>query len=168
MMKQLLSKGLPLMHTFHKWNRLFSLVRDGSSFVSFLHRVRKDKKTLAVVETTRGEKFGFYANDTWKNRPGAAAFYGNGESFLFRWEEGAVRVWKWSGQDNYFQLCDEGGGRIIMGGGGGFGVCLEDDFTRGSSAPCGTFGVDEPMCGRAEGGVFDILNFEVFGFVGEL
>ncbi|GMI34810.1 hypothetical protein TeGR_g591 [Tetraparma gracilis] len=38
---------------------------DGSSFVSFLHRARKDKKTLAVVETTRGEKFGSYANEKW-------------------------------------------------------------------------------------------------------
>ena len=168
MMKQLLATGLPLLHTFHKWDRLFSILRDGSSFHTFLANVKKSRKTLAVIETNEGKVFGFYAGETWKNRVGSAAFYGNGESFLWKLDEvGNVVVYKWTGGNSFFQLCDATKGQIAMGGGGGgeFGVCVDDDFMRGTSGACGTFGNEGPLSDEP---CFDVINFEVYGFVGEL
>mmetsp|Transcript_11067 Transcript_11067/g.23203 ORF Transcript_11067/g.23203 Transcript_11067/m.23203 type:complete len:86 (+) Transcript_11067:1790-2047(+) len=62
--------------------------------------------------------------------------------------------------------------RIIAFGGGtvggedeGFGLCLEDGFARGSTSRCEAFGND-PLVVRGEpGGLFDVLDVEVWGFV---
>jgi len=101
-----------------------------------------------------------------------------------------VNIYRWTGANQYFQLCDIQRGRIAMGGGGeesDFGICFEDDFSRGSSGPCDTFGNWRPLAmsssstcsitsksqrGRnaALGGgctstSFDLMDFEVYGFI---
>ena len=53
-----------------------------------------------------------------------------------------------------------------MGGGGDsgtFGLCLEDNFSRGTSGPCATFGSKEGLVGGKW--EFDILGVECYGFV---
>ena len=81
-----------------------------------------------------------------------------------------VKVWKWTGSNSFFQLCDPDRSLVAMGGGGSgegsFGICVEDDFSRGTTGPCGTFGNDRGLA--EEGGTFEIVNFEVYSFVGEL
>ena len=61
-----------------------------------------------------------------------------------------------------------GGGGGSKGGGNddieeGFGLCLEDGFSRGTTSRCEAFGND-PLV-RGNGGVFGILDVEVWGFV---
>lgn len=69
--------------------------------------------------------------------------------------------------NSFFQLCDQDTSRLAIGGGNGsFALCVEDDFNRGTSGPSETYGNEECLCGGGEGdGWFEILNFEVYGFV---
>ena len=84
-------------------------------------------------------------------------------------KEPKVSVFKWSGRNRYIQLLDIHKGRVALGGGGtdkeglpGFGLCLEDNFARGTSAPNDTFGNEFPLTGDSEG--FSILDIEVWTF----
>jgi len=144
-----------------------------------LKKCEMHSKTLLVVQTSTGERFGAYATDIWGNRVGEPKFYGNGESFLFKvggalgsegsggdgGKEEEVTVYKWTGENTLFQLLDVKNSRLALGGGGlggQFGLCIDDDFTCGTTGPCETYGNREGLC---EGGVFDIVGFEVYGFV---
>ena len=196
--------SLPIQHRFSKWVRLFSLLRDGASFSTLLYKCKSHERTVLVIETDRGERFGGYAADIWQRADG---FYGKGESFLFKvigesrgdgnsievsvvscGQAGRLlllllsfftcarqlskartnpilQVYKWTGANSFHQLCDSKASRIAMGGGGPvgqFGICIEDDFQRGTSGPNETYGNKEPLVNG--GGYFDVINLEVYGF----
>jgi len=182
---------LPIGLHHRPWKRIYSLSRDGDSFVSFEKHITNwnakfgDSSTLLVVKTTKGEVIGGYADAiaTSSPRPGTA------RSCLFRAEkDGSFTVY--DGKQNSLGTFFEGsphrlksGGtegsskkilldstrRIIAFGGGlgmksgdGFGLCLEDGFARGTTARCEAF-CNEPL---VEGdGVFKVLDVEVYGFV---
>ena len=55
------------------------------------------------------------------------------------------------------------GGGVGMKSGEGFGLSLEDGFARGTTACCDAFS-NEPLV-EGNGGVFDVLDVEVWGFV---
>lgn len=46
------------------------------------------------------------------------------------------------------------------GGGGSFGLLLEDDFASGCTGPCETFG-NEPLCSES---MFQVATLELWGF----
>ncbi|KAJ1463237.1 hypothetical protein M885DRAFT_504844 [Pelagophyceae sp. CCMP2097] len=69
-----------------------------------------------------------------------------------------VRKYAWTGGNSYFMKCTETS--IAMGGGGAFGLLLDDDFTRGSTGRSETFG-NAPLCAQEH---FPVLNFECWGF----
>lgn len=80
-------------------------------------------------------------------------------------QPGIVKVYRWSGKNHYNQLCHTGMGKLAMGGGGigcSFGLCIQDNFTRGSSGPCDTYGTTEPL--TKKGDHFEVMDFEVYGF----
>jgi hypothetical protein len=163
-----LMKFVPLNLHGRSLLRLYSITRDGDSFAAFLGRVKGHKNTLIVVQTTRGDILGGFADASWhqacKTKNGC--FFGTGTSFLFsinpRECEDSVRVFLWRGINEYSQLCRWTDGAIGMGGGGGsFGIFLQDDFTRGTSGPCETYGNIQPLSNSE---CFDVLNFEVYGF----
>lgn len=177
-MKCLLSSGgLPQSLNFCKWKRLYSLARDGDSFKTFLTKVEGHDRTVLVVKTSRHELFGGYADTRWEarhQRHQSHEFYGSAQACLFRFLGGpggvngsdtsaGVRVYKWSGANRYIQLCDQSKRSIAFGGGGNegeFGLCIEDDFRRGTTGHCTTF-ENDPLC---EEGYFDIQDLEVWGF----
>lgn len=75
-----------------------------------------------------------------------------------------INVYRWSGKNRYIQLCDSHNKMIAFGGGGddgAFGVCVQDDFQRGSTGPCDTFDND-PLC---ESGSFDVVDVEFWEFL---
>ncbi|KAL7437282.1 hypothetical protein ACHAXH_005682 [Discostella pseudostelligera] len=77
--------------------------------------------------------------------------------------ENDVIIYKWSGANRYIQLCDASRKTIAFGGGGeegDFGLCIEDDFRRGTSGHCSTF-ENEALC---EEGYFFVMDLEVWGF----
>ena len=64
--------------------------------------------------------------------------------------------------DAYRRIIAFGGGEKISGD-EGFGLSLEDGFARGTTARCAAFD-NEPLVSD-QGGVFDVVNVEVWGFV---
>lgn len=183
---------IPIGLHHRPWKRIYSLSRDGDSFVSFEKHITDwnakfgDSSTLLVVKTTKGEVIGGYADAiaTSSPRPGTA------RSCLFRAEKDDTFT-VYDGKQNSIGTFFEGsphrlksGGiegsskkilldstrRIIAFGGGlgmksgdGFGLCLEDGFARGTTARCEAF-CNEPLV-EGNGGVFDVLDVEVYGFV---
>jgi len=173
-MKSLISSGaLPPSLNFCKWKRLYSLTRDGDSFEQFLRLVGTHDRTVLVVKTTHGRLFGGYADTRWEAkhfRQHSNSFYGSAQACLFRFpnygsgrREDKISIYKWSGANRYIQLCDFGKRTVAFGGGGtggGFGLCIEDDFRRGTTGHCSTF-ENEALC---EEGYFDVMDMEVWGF----
>ena len=177
------SGGLPLSLGFCRWKRCYSLSRDGDSFEQFLRLVAGQERTVLAIRTTRGDVFGGYAAAPWEARHShryASEFYGSAQACLFRCrpvvdrgdqggarqeeEDGGVVMYPWSGANRYIQLCDATRRMLAFGGGGvegDFGLCVEDDFRRGTTGHCSTF-ENEALCKE---GYFDILDLEVWGFV---
>ena len=169
---------LPPSVRYCRWRRLYSLARDGDSFEAFLRHVAGWKRTLLVLSTSRGDVFGAYADSAWENQGHSlgATFYGSAQASLWRIESkndntggsnsssgSKVIVYKWTGVNRYIQLCDPQAKLLALGGGGDdgeFGLCVENDFQRGSTGSCETFG-NEPLCSQDR---FDIVDLECYGF----
>ena len=184
-MESLISSGcLPPSLNFCKWKRLYSLARDGDSFEQFLRLVDGHERTVLVVLTTHGRMFGGYADSRWEarhTRHSASDFYGSAQACLFRFpnygataaaaggggqggDEDRIIIYKWSGSNRYIQLCDAAKRALAFGGGGDngyFGLCIEDDFRRGTTGHCSTF-ENEALC---EEGYFECEDLEVWGFI---
>lgn len=166
-MKSLIeSGGLPPSLNYCKWKRLYSLARDGDSFETFLRLVEGHDRTVLVVKSTLNELFGGYADTRWEARGmhrQANEFYGSAQACLFRFVQDDVTIYKWSGANRYIQLCDAAKRTVAFGGGGDegvFGLCVEEDFRRGTTGHCSTF-ENEQLC---EDGYFDVVDVEVWGF----
>jgi hypothetical protein len=120
----------------------------------------------------------------------AGAYYGGGESFLWRADAdstSSVKVWKWTGRNDYVALCEPdsisfGGGYVFFSffffcpdnpelltlyvtSDGHYGLFLDDTLFDGSTAPCPTFG-NEVLCGtpgRNGEARFECVGVEVWG-----
>jgi hypothetical protein len=73
-----------------------------------------------------------------------------------------LHIYKWTGSNTYSQVCDVDDGQLAMGGGGAFGLIIEDNFSRGTTGRCSTFG--NPPLVPTPRGIFEIVDFEVYGF----
>jgi TLD len=158
--------GLPPSQAYCRWKRLYSLARDGDSFDAFLQLVQGYSHTLLVIKTTRDVIFGGYADTEWKSQhQGNPEFFGSAQAFLFRIDSrNEVRVYKWTGSNRYIQFIDHKHSMLAFGGGGdegAFGLCIENDFQRGSTGTCSTF-ENEPLCDDENFGIVDV---ECYGFL---
>lgn len=171
MIVQLVDQALPPAVKTMQWRRVFALGRDGDSFLTMLDHCDGYSNTLVVIETSKGDVIGGFAAAPWKGGGrrsfSGSEFYGNGLSFLFSTypvhstQDNPLDIYKWTGSNTYCQICDDG--QLAMGGGGSFGLIINDNFSCGTSGRCSTFG-NEPLV-PGLGGTFDVINFEVYGFV---
>lgn len=60
--------GLPWSMQDTQWERLFASTRDGTSFGTFMRRVRGRGQTVVVAKTSDGKVVGGYATDVWSGR----------------------------------------------------------------------------------------------------
>lgn len=75
-----------------------------------------------------------------------------------------IHVYKYTGLNRYIQYCDSAQRMLAFGGGGeegSFGLCVEQEFQRGSTGHCDTFD-NVPLC-RQEN--FRIVDVELWGFL---
>jgi len=162
-------KGLPPSILFAKWKRLYSLLRDGDTFeASFLRKVRGHNRTLLIIQTTNNEIMAAFSDSAWESssKCNTPRFYGSAQACLFAIEKTTkkVNVFKWSGANRYIQVCDVHSKMVAFGGGGKegeFGLCVENDFSIGSTGPCDTF-KNEPLCSEE---CFEVMNVECWGFM---
>jgi LmbE family N-acetylglucosaminyl deacetylase len=173
-MNDIREKILPPSLQLRPWKRIYSLSRDGDSFISFQKLVgdwnskNRQHCTLLVVKTTQGEVIGGYADvpfvQTVKHPSG-----GGSGSCLFKVQDSDIIVYgKNSGGDKRVVL--DSTRRMVGFGSGsregsqedGFGLCLNDGFLRGTTARCEAFDNQPLVIGRD---VFEVTDVEVWGFV---
>lgn len=80
-MQQIARFVLPKQLTFRKWQRLFSLARDGHKFDECMKRIHTKSQTLLVVRSTKGEIFGGYADSSWE--PDNYEYHGGEQTKIF-------------------------------------------------------------------------------------
>jgi len=163
------------------WKRIYSLVRDGDSFVAFRkqlehwHGSQGHQSSILVVKTTTGELIGGYASIPIV--PLASSLGSAAGSCLFRFNtkdyndtEKIVEVYGKSFTATKKIVFDATRCIIAFGGGDdsdgideGFGLCLDDNFARGTTARCSAFQNDSLVFNQD--GIFDVLDIEIWGFV---
>ncbi|KAK6904580.1 hypothetical protein I203_105396 [Kwoniella mangroviensis CBS 8507] len=153
------------------WTLLFSLDQHGASLSTLYRLVERYGQThrtsgnLLVVRDGRGNRFGAYINESIVKREGT--YYGTGESFLFKLDPvSGVQVYRWTGKNQYFALCESG--FISFGGGDGtYGLLLDSTFTQNSSATCPAY--DNEILSESsprksqKASLFDCVGLEVWG-----
>lgn len=171
--QQLMDDGLPRSLRMYKWKRIFCIAKDGDLFFTMMEKCEQFKHTLVVLRTTEGNVLGGFASEQWKAQDGFSkrhSYFGTGTCFLFSdFPENSdmnkdLSVYKWSGCNDYCQICDPDKRQIAMGGGAGdFGLVIDDSFLRGSTGHCATF--NNPPLVPGVDGTFDVLEFEVYGLM---
>ena len=89
------------------WTLLYSLDQHGISLNTLYARCQDAKgSALFVVRDAGGTVFGAWLGDGI--HPSKGAYYGSGESFLWQAapDGGRVRVFKWTGRNDYVALCE--------------------------------------------------------------
>jgi hypothetical protein len=185
-MKEISRRGLPASVRLMTWTRAYSLRRDGDYFGTMFDKCSFFKHTLIVIKTTDGDLLGGYADTPWGEHQnstglqGSCNFFGSGQAFIFanfpdlteeekeeeklgRKSTDLMHFYRWSGENEYCQICDVDKGSMGMGGGGEFGWFVQRDFTIGSTGRCFTF--RNPPLTKGNDGSFHILDVEVYGFI---
>ena len=180
----------------YTWQRLYSTARDGDAFVTFTNRVQGERRTLVVVKAVAASNtahdhpvllVGAYSDVEWQTS-GSPVFVCGVNMRLFRCPflpndndddadgndddaQSNMQVYKWTQKNRFGALCDRSKQRIAFGGGGEasqFGLCIDSNFTRGTSATCPTFDNPPLVTGdkdiKKDDDVFEILDMEVYGF----
>lgn len=148
-----LAVAMPPRYHMGKWTLEYSMKRDGVSLHTLLRKAVNKAPTLLVFKDRGGGIFGCYAAERWRN---SAAYYGNGETFVFQLSARAAKegvdvtgesgsdghYWRWSRKNSYFQhssVNSDGQKYIAVGGGGHFALLIDEELGSGSSGECETF-----------------------------
>lgn len=78
----LLSLYLLSLNRFKEYHLLFSIERDGTSMDTFYNQVKQNYDTFIIIMDEDDEVFGSYTEERWTK--GKRGFYGNGETFIFK------------------------------------------------------------------------------------
>ncbi|GJE96157.1 TLD-domain-containing protein [Phanerochaete sordida] len=150
------------------WTLLYSLDQHGISLNTLYTRCAAHTGgALLVIRDSNDVVFGAWMGEGIHMSKGA--YYGSGESFLWKlMSEDKLRVFKWTGRNEYVALCEPE--YISFGGGEGhYGLYVDATLMDGSSAHCPTFD-NEPLCSpgprQGEGVTFECVGLEVWGIGG--
>lgn len=112
---------------------------------------------IFALKSDTDEVFGAFSNQTLQRRQG---HYGNGETFLWKLDPTSHALVKYpsTGKNNYF-LVSEADYVAVGCGAGKFGLWLDGDLFKGSTAPVPTFD-NEALCQRPE---FECQGVEIWG-----
>jgi len=146
------------------WTLLYSLDQHGISLSTLYTRCQNHPGgALLAIRDAGDTVFGAWVGDGL--HPSKGAYYGGGESFLWKMYGEELKVYKWAGKNDYVALCEPD--YISFGGGDGhYGLYLDDTLLDGSSARSITFG-NEPLCSKGprkgENVAFECVGLEIWG-----
>jgi hypothetical protein len=130
---------LPESLQMQNFKLAYSMLNDGSDVSSFYKKARPHKNSILLIQTTDGTEFGCFTASAWHEE---SSYYGTGVSLMFRFKHQSaddIDVYKWTGRNTLFQYSTDA--KIAIGGGGdGFGIVLEKDFSSCASYSCDTYG----------------------------
>ncbi|CAF3472950.1 unnamed protein product [Rotaria socialis] len=147
---------------------VFTTDEHGFRLQTLLNKVDELEYSILVVKTTNGEIFGAFCAGLWSDRRNRA-YFGCGESFLFTLIP-KQKKYVWVGQQQpannrqnqvkreMFLFVDND--KLIIGGGNGDGLCIDQSLCEGQTAHCETFD-NEPLCSQS---FFSISVLEMITF----
>jgi len=151
----LLVPFLPRRYASSDWSLLYSTDKHGISINTFYSKVKEKGPTILLIEDSNHYVFGAFVSESWKSD--YQGYYGTGETFLFTLRP-KLSVYKWTQQDNYFILSSMQS--LSIGGGGTYGLWIDNEFHEGSSSECTTF-LNSCLSSTQ---IFKCIYVEIWGF----
>eukprot|EP01114_Cavostelium_apophysatum_P002458 TRINITY_DN12197_c0_g2_i1.p1 TRINITY_DN12197_c0_g2~~TRINITY_DN12197_c0_g2_i1.p1 ORF type:complete len:771 (-),score=201.43 TRINITY_DN12197_c0_g2_i1:36-2348(-) len=142
-----------------KLSRLKLLYRcssHGFSLNTMIIKAKRASPLVLLIKTKERHVLGAFITCALEKTP---TYIGNGEMFLFTFHP-HPRKFGWSTHNQFFFMIDTRPS-VIIGGGTGCGLWLDDELDRGSSEFCETFG-NEQLNGEEKD--FRCIELELFGF----
>ncbi|XP_065678047.1 nuclear receptor coactivator 7 isoform X3 [Hydra vulgaris] len=131
-----LYRRLPSRAVGHSWELVYSTSVHGISLLTLYRNFQSyESPALIIIKDEKDVVFGSFLSEPPKISDG---FYGNGESMLFSFKDRKLKIYKWSGKNNFF-IKGSKNSFVIGGGDGIFGLWLDEDLDRGRSHSCRTF-----------------------------
>ena len=137
---------------------MFCTARHGFSLRSLYRRCReRELPALLIIRTSRNIALGAFLSHS----PAVSDnFYGTGESWLFTFKQETLRIFPWTGENNYIMRA--GPDTFIVGSSEGrFGLWLDESFNQGRSQNVSTFD-NKPLAGKED---FIVNNIECWAFM---
>jgi len=163
-----LAAWLPRRHVFARWTLLFCTADDGYSLATLYRKCNDRGALLLLIRDVHGGLFGAHLAHRLSLPPDsghahgvvgdrtdpAMHFYGTGETFLFEvlpmghlppLLDGSapppvsVCAYRWTHSDDFY-MSSMPHFFAVGGGGGRYGLCVEEDLQHGRSGACATFG----------------------------
>ncbi|KAI8376370.1 TLD-domain-containing protein [Radiomyces spectabilis] len=140
-----------------QWKLLYSLDQHGISLATLYRMMRKYKgPCILTIKDADDQIFGAYLSESLKP---SSHYYGTGECFLWKATKSGIKVYPWTGKNEYMILSETN--FIAIGGGEGkFGLWVNEDLEKGYSEPCPTFN-NERLSPQPE---FECIELELWGF----
>ncbi|CAF0897661.1 unnamed protein product [Adineta ricciae] len=147
---------------------VFTTNEHGFRLQTLLNKVDELDHSILIIKATNGEIFGAFCAGLWSDRHNRA-YFGFGESFLFTLVPHETR-YAWVGQNlddtnrlnqakrEMFLFVDNE--KLIIGGGNGDGLSIDQSLCEGSTTHCDTFD-NQPLCSQS---YFSISILEMIAF----
>ncbi len=145
-----------------EWKLLYSLRKHGASFRTMLYNCREKGESLMFVKPTNHKECefigGFISAQDLHIQP---LYFGNAETFVFRYMTKNIESFHWTGHDRFFVHCSSTG--IGLGGGSNFALHIDEQLRFCSSGYSETFG-NPALLNDKQSQYFECLNIEIWGF----
>ncbi len=152
---------LPLGYRFCDWRLVYSPKVHGISLPSFYRHFENQQypNIIVIADAKRCCVFGAFCTHPWDASRTKRQYFGKEESFVFSLQRGGTvdetKIYPSTCANPLFQFCDDQ--RIVVGGGStGSAIVVFENWLRGMSYPCETFGNHEPLACTCEFVVSDI------------
>ncbi|UJR13338.1 hypothetical protein I4U23_000356 [Adineta vaga] len=159
---------LPVRLSISQPMLVFTTEEHGFRLQTLLNKIDELEYSLLIVKATNGEIFGAFCAGQWSDRH-KRTYFGFGESFLFTLVPKETR-YPWVGQQSndsnrqnqakremFLFVNNE---KLIIGGGNGDGLCIDQNLCEGLTTHCDTFD-NQPLCSQT---YFSISTLEMIAF----
>jgi len=159
---------LPLELRYNEWRLIYSPKIHGISIPSFYRRFSTNPlpSIILVTDAKRDCVFGAFCRSPWSH-DNQRKYFGSNENFIFSLMKKrvvATKYYPWMpGSNTLFQYSDDK--KLVIGGGAtGSGLAVFENWLRGVSNACETFGTNESLCCSHD---FVIGDIEFWGILPE-
>ncbi|XP_035693537.1 TBC1 domain family member 24-like [Branchiostoma floridae] len=161
---------LPQRFSLYEPRVVYSSSEDGYHLRNLYQKCADNQPLVLVIKTKNDEIFGAFITESFDYQSTgrtkiSRSYFGTGEMFLFSLTPVPVR-YPWVGVTDGRDLSPSQSmfisadcTSLVIGGGDGNGIFLDQDMNRGNTKRCRTFN-NEPLC---DSGDFQCLSVEVFG-----
>lgn len=125
-----------MLYKLYNWQKVYSVRRDGSAFSTFLNKTRDVEPAILLIKEYKGNTMGAFLVESIE-----AGKTGRGEMFIFTFKGDCKvpEIYFWTTKNDFFVYLEKDQG-IGIGMGIRYGLFMNRNLEKGSSAPTNTFG----------------------------